>query len=208
MPRSPMLRATFRSLFLTGALGACSSASPAPDGGTAAPDAGPVDAGTPDPADATSGRDAQIEGEDARLEAADFGCILEWPMVRHFRITNVRGHLDEALAVANSPTGGTYPVGTILQLVPSEAMVKRGRGFSPETNDWEFFALDARAGGTTVRSRGAQDTVNAFGGNCFSCHARAEPQWDFVCEDTHGCDPLPIATATLLDIQNGDPRCP
>jgi hypothetical protein len=180
------------------------------DSGPAVPDAAAVAsdaAGAPDALIPTD-RDAMVEGEDAYLDAEDFGCILAWPMVRRFRITNVRGHLEEALEVATSPTGGTYPVGTILQLVPGEAMVKRGRGWNPFTNDWEFFALDARASGTTIRSRGAEETVNAFGGNCFDCHRRAEPQWDFVCEDDHGCDPLPLSPETLLSIQNGDPRCP
>lgn len=153
-------------------------------------------------------REAMVEGEDVVLEAADFPCILNWTMVRHFRITNVLGHLDETLAVANSPTGGTYPVGTVIQLVPSEAMVKRGRGWNPLTNDWEFFALDVSATSTTIRARGAEETVNAFGGNCFECHRRADPAFDFVCEDTHGCDPLPLSLETILRIQNADPRCP
>lgn len=174
-----------------------------PPGDAAAPLASDAGLDAPMP----TGRDAQVDGEDVELGAEDFGCILEWPMVRRFRITNVLGHLDEALAVAGSETGGTYPVGTVIQLVPSEAMVKRGRGWSPETNDWEFLALDVRAEGTTIRSRGAAETVNAFGANCFECHRLAEPRWDFVCEDDHGCDPLPIGADTLLRIQNGDPRC-
>ena len=152
-------------------------------------------------------REAMVVGEDVVLEAADFPCILNWTMVRHFRITNVLGHLDETLAVANSPTGGTYPVGTVIQLVPTEAMVKRGRGWNAATNDWEFFALDVTASSTTIRARGAEDTVNAFGGNCFNCHQRADPAFDFICENTHGCDPLPIGLSTILSIQNADPRC-
>jgi hypothetical protein len=156
---------------------------------------------------ARAGEDASPGAEDAVLEAKDFGCILRWPQVRRFRITNVRGRLDEALAVARSPNGGTYPVGTILQLVPTEAMVKRARGWNPQTNDWEFFALDVSRTRTTIRSRGAAETVNAFNGNCFDCHKRAEPKWDFVCEDNHGCDPLPIGPDQLLRIQNDDPRC-
>ena len=153
-------------------------------------------------------REAMVVGEDVVLEAADFPCILNWTMVRHFRITNVLGHLDETLAVANSPTGGTYPVGTVIQLVPTEAMVKRGNGWNPATNDWEFFALNVSAASTTIRARGAEDTVNAFGGNCFNCHQRADPAFDFICENTHGCDPLPIGLSTILSIQNADPRCP
>jgi hypothetical protein len=210
---TPSLRGLFGSIGGLGLLliASCEPASaPSPDTSSAMPDAeGNSDSSVLDAWVLDAARaDVPIEGEDALLAAEDFGCILEWPRVRRFRITNVRGHLDEALAVANSPTGGTYPVGTIIQLVPSEAMVKRGRGWSPETNDWEFFALDVRADGTTIRSRGARETVNAFGGNCFDCHSLAAPQWDFVCEDSHGCDPLPIGPETFERLQNGDPRCP
>ena len=213
MSLAPRARLCFTASVLF--LGCGADPAPAADSGHEAADVGAepdaraaLDAWIRDAAIDAPRADTPIEGEDALLEAEDFGCILEWPKVRRFRITNVRGHLDEALAVAASPTGGPYPVGTILQLVPSEAMVKRGRGFSPETNDWEFFALDATRSGTTIRSRGARETVNAFGGNCFECHRLAEPQWDFVCEDSHGCDPLPIGPETFERLQNADPRCP
>src|SRR5262249_60416159 len=49
-----------------------------------------------------------------------------------------------ARAVEMTRTGdvsGGYPVGTILQLFPAEAMVKRKPGFNPEGGDWEFFKL-------------------------------------------------------------------
>ena len=50
--------------------------------------------------------------------------------------------LDYMKQCANNPDGGVYPVGTVIQLVPQEAMVKRAAGFDPATNDWEFFSLD------------------------------------------------------------------
>lgn len=146
--------------------------------------------------------------EDPMLEAADFGCILDWPKVRSFRVTNVLGNVDATLAVANSATGGNYPVGSLLQLVPSEAMLKRAAGFAPAANDWEFFSLSVNSTGTEILERGSEQVVNAFGGNCLDCHAKAEPQWDFICESTHGCDPLPLSTAQFESIQNSDPRCP
>ena len=208
-PSSAAMRSA-RSALLVLLLAACETSSVVREDASTGIDSGTapaLDAGAPD-APPPMRRDAMVEGEDFEAEAEDFGCILEWPMVRRFRITNTLGHLDDALAVANSETGGTYPVGTIIQLVPGEAMVKRGRGWSPETNDWEFFALDVSAESTTIRSRGAAETVNQFGGNCFDCHRLAEPQWDFVCEDDHGCDPLPLSPELLLNIQNGDPRCP
>jgi hypothetical protein len=151
---------------------------------------------------ATTGEDLDLD-----MTAADFDCILEWDKVRRFRVTNKLGKLEETLAVANAGDGGTYPVGTVIQLVPIEAMVKRKAGFSPETNDWEFFFLEASSEGTSIEARGTTDVVNSFGGNCFACHAKAEPKWDFVCEDSHGCDPLPLSPEIIQTIQDSDPRC-
>ena len=104
----------------------------------------------------------------------------------------VLGRLDETLAVAQNPEGGAYPVGTVIQLIPTEAMVKRAPGFSPLTFDWEFFFLGVSASGTTIEARGTTEVVNGFGGNCYDCHVKAEPQWDLVCETDHGCDPIPL----------------
>jgi hypothetical protein len=145
--------------------------------------------------------------EDPILEAEDFDCILDLPKVHRFRITNVLGDLDATLAVANSPDGGSYPIGTLIQLIPTEAMVKRAPGFAPAANDWEFFALSVSAAGTEILDRGAESVVNQFGGNCFDCHTNAAPQWDFVCEQDHGCDPLPFTEAQIEAVQNADPRC-
>lgn len=149
-----------------------------------------------------------VVGEDLDMTPEDFVCVLDWDLVRRFRITNLLGHLDEALAVAESPDGGVYPVGTVIQLIPGEAMVKRATGWSPETNDWEFFSLATSADGTEILARGATRVVNQFGGNCFGCHSAAEPQWDLVCETDHGCAPLPIGPDVIEMLQNGDPRCP
>lgn len=145
--------------------------------------------------------------EDLDMSPEDFVCLLEWEKVRRFRITNLLGRLPEALEVAGSPTGGSYPVGTVIQLIPNEAMVKRAAGWSPETNDWEFFSLQTSAAGTEILDRGTTEVINAFGGNCFSCHSAAEPQWDLICEQDHGCAPIPIDEATIEALQNGDPRC-
>jgi hypothetical protein len=144
--------------------------------------------------------------QDAKLGAADFVNINTMTRVGDHFVTNVRGHLAEALAVARSATGGRYPVGTIIQLVPQEAMVKRAPGFSPSTNDWEFFSLDVSAKGTTILSRGGVKVLNRFGGSCASCHRGAQPQFDFVCGTTHGCAPLPIGSAVFAALQKADPR--
>ena len=45
----------------------------------------------------------------------------------------------------------------MLQLIPNEAMVKQQKGFSPGTNDWEFFALDTDKNGTKIVSQGAEE---------------------------------------------------
>jgi hypothetical protein len=145
--------------------------------------------------------------EDLDMKEADFECLLDWTAVRKFRITNKLGHTDETLAVANSADGGVYPVGTVIQLIPTEAMVKRRAGFSADTKDWEFFFLEVTGKTTTIKARGTKDVVNGFGGNCLNCHAKAEPKWDFICEDTHGCDPIPVTPQQIKEIQDGDPRC-
>ncbi|MGM0577378.1 MAG: hypothetical protein ACQEXJ_16760 [Myxococcota bacterium] len=142
------------------------------------------------------------------ITAADFPCLTELATVRRFRVGNLLGDLDASLAVASSSSGGTYPPGTLLQLVPFEAMVKRHPGWSRESGDWEFFSLDASGDATVILDRGTTDVVNQFGGNCLDCHAKAEPQWDFVCESGHGCDDLPIGPKLIRDLQEADPRCP
>ncbi len=145
--------------------------------------------------------------EDIDMQPGDFTCILEWDKVRKFRITNMLGHKDETLAVAADPGNGPYPVGTVIQLIPNEAMVKRAPGFAPDNSDWEFFALETSADGTTIMARGTKDVINGFGGNCFGCHAQAEAKWDRVCEEGHGCDPLPLTPDQIDKVQMGDPRC-
>jgi hypothetical protein len=144
---------------------------------------------------------------DVVLNETDFGCTLAWDKVGDVRITNKAGHLAEALAVARSPTGGTFPVGTLIQLVPFEASVKRAPGFSAQSHDWEFFALMPTAAGTQIVSRGTTDVINQFGGNCLTCHAKAKPQWDMFCGTGHGCDPLPLTSALIDQLQHSDPRC-
>jgi hypothetical protein len=144
---------------------------------------------------------------DLDMTAADFPCILDWPQTGLFRITNLLGREADAVAVAQSADGGTYPVGTVIQLIPNEAMVKRRAGWNPATSDWEYFFLDVDASGTTIVSRGGAEVVNAFGIGCHDCHSAAEPRWDLVCASNHGCEPLPFTEEQILQVQNGDPRC-
>lgn len=150
-----------------------------------------------------------VSTEPGQLPITDetFTCIRDMTKVRGFYVGNLKGDLENTLAVANSETGGIYPPGSVVQLVPGEVMVKHEVGYSPATKGWEFFELDVSEEGSHIRKRGFADVVNRFGGNCFACHIQAKPQWDMVCEDTHGCDPIPITKDVIDLIQRTDPRC-
>lgn len=144
---------------------------------------------------------------DEEITADSFKCLSDMTKVRHFYVDNLNGDLEATVAVANSSDGGVYPEGSVVQLVPGEAMIKRSAGFSPVTKDWEFFELDVSADGAAIRKRGFADVVNRFGGNCFACHIKAEPQWDLLCDNNHGCDPIPLTRSIIATIQKTDPRC-
>lgn len=137
-----------------------------------------------------------------------FGCISKLKPVRGFFVGNLKGDLAGTLKVARSATGGEYPPGSVVQLVPTEVMVKQPKGFNAVTHDWEFFDLNISKDGTAIRTRGFAETVNRFGGNCFGCHIKAEAKWDFICETGHGCDPIPLNDAMIKALQRTDPRCP
>ena len=137
-----------------------------------------------------------------------FDCISHLTPVRGFLVGNLVGNLAGTLKVAKSPDGGVYPVGSVIQLVPTEVMVKQPKGFNEITHDWEFFELNVSKDGTSINKRGFAEVVNRFGGNCFGCHLKAETKWDFVCETSHGCDPIPLTEPMLKALQHTDPRCP
>ncbi|MCB1731822.1 MAG: hypothetical protein KDI21_15215 [Halieaceae bacterium] len=140
------------------------------------------------------------------IDDTSFSCIRDMTPVRGFYVGNLQGNLDETVAVASAGTG-TYPPGSVVQLVPSEAMVKLDAGASPATGDWEFFELAVTGAGSTINKRGFVDVVNKFGGNCFACHIKADPGRDMICETGHGCDPIPLTRNMIDAIQNTDPRC-
>jgi hypothetical protein len=139
---------------------------------------------------------------------AAFKCIRDMHPVRGFYVDNLLGYLDETIAAAESETGAVYPAGSVVQLVPGEAMIKREAGYNAATKDWEFFELDVTGDGAKIRVRGADEVVNQFGGNCLACHEKAKPEFDLICEQTHGCDPIPLTPVMVKAIQNTDPRCP
>ena len=137
---------------------------------------------------------------------ADFVNVNTMTRVGDHFVGSLNGHLAAALAVAHSAAGGVYPVGTVLQLVPQEAMVKRYKGYSAATDDWEMFALKVSPQGTRIASEGTTKVVNQFGLNCAACHSAAAGRFDFVCGKTHGCTPLPLTDAVIAAVQRGDPR--
>jgi hypothetical protein len=141
------------------------------------------------------------------ISEKSFRCITEMTHIGHFYVDNLIGNLKGTIQVAESMTGGRYPVGSVLQLVPTEVMVKREQGFNAATQDWEFFELDVSPIGSKIRKRGFVEVVNRFGGNCFTCHIRARPQWDLVCDTTHGCESIPITIPMITALQRTDPRC-
>jgi hypothetical protein len=142
-----------------------------------------------------------------KVTADSFRCIRDMTPVRGFYVDNLLGDVADTLAAANHPFGGNWPAGSVVMRIPSEAMVKHGKGFNPATNDWEFFVLDVRSKSTKIADRGFTNVINEFGGNCLTCHSQAEPRWDMVCEQGHGCAPNPITRIMAVAIQNTDPRC-
>jgi len=148
---------------------------------------------------------------DFDVTAEDFTCIADWDKVLGFRITNLLGQTAEAVAVAENPSGGTYPVGTIIQHLPTEAMVKRAAGFSPESKDWEFFLLDISSGSTVITERGTTE-IQTMGNTCVSCHSLAPDEFDFVCntwgaQGSENCG-FDFGESQLSMAIDNDPRCP
>lgn len=152
---------------------------------------------------------AAAEAVPARLEItpASFKCLTEMTPVRGFFVDNLYGRVEDTLKVARNPKGGVYPPGSVVQLVPTEVMVKREPGFSPVTKDWEFFELDVSEKGSSIRKRGFAEVNNRFDKNCFACHLQARPEFDFICEQDHGCEKLPIPRYVIRSLQVTDPRC-
>ncbi len=142
-----------------------------------------------------------------KVDDSSFHCMRTMTPVRHFYVDNLQGDLTGTLAAANAPKGAVYPAGSVVQMVPTEVMVKREAGLSPATGDWAFFELKIDEKGSKIGKRGFAEVNNRFGKNCFGCHAPARQPWDFVCETGHGCDPLPIDHAMTGALQRSDPRC-
>lgn len=146
--------------------------------------------------------------DDVVVTESSFGCILDLPKVRNTRIQNPDPEkLKEAIRIfRDSVPNQEYPTGTILQLVPFEAMVKHSKEAFPNSNGWEFFFLNVSAEGTKIQDRGDKVVNASLKKPCLSCH---EPgaSYDFVCEKGHGCAPIPLSDKKIAEIQASDPRC-
>ena len=136
-----------------------------------------------------------------------FVCLKKMQPVRGFFVANLLNNLDATLAAAKQPLGAEYPPGSVVQLIPTEVMVKHHKGWSTATKDWEFFELEVSETGSKIKVRGTTQVINKFGGNCAACHLKAKPQWDMICEQNHGCDSLPIPNFVIRWVQRNDPRC-
>jgi hypothetical protein len=125
--------------------------------------------------------DAAVALGDLDLQLADFGSLAGFmtPPGRSYLVANPLGHEAEALAAASSPTGGSFPVGSIVEVQAAEVMVKRRAGWNAATRDWEFFRVRFASDGTpqAFEVRGAQETA------CFTCHSSvSSATWDFMCD--------------------------
>ena len=151
---------------------------------------------------------SEASAQDLTVSEQSFGCILEWPKVRNTRFKHADPEkLKEAMRIfRDSVPDKEYPVGTTLQLVPSEAMVKHPREKFPNTNGWEFFDLDVSESGTKIKDRGETVVNHSQGVTCLSCHQPAA-KFDFVCEKGHGCAPIPFDDQKIAEIQQADLRC-
>ena len=150
----------------------------------------------------------EVFADDVAISDQTFDCIVNWPKIRNTRIKNPDPqNLEKAMRIfQDSVADVEYPSGTILQLVPFEAMVKRSTTAFPKTHGWEFFSLDVSSSGTKIRDRGDNVVNVAQGVTCFSCHSAAN-KYDFVCEKGHGCAPIPFDDQQIAKVQETDPRC-
>ncbi len=121
--------------------------------------------------------------------------------------TPILKKLKEAIRIfQDSVPSKDYPKGTVLQLIPTEAMVKHDRAAFPNTNGWEFFALKVSPDGTTIVERGDKVVNASLKKQCFDCHSPGA-KFDYVCEKGHGCAPIPVTDQQIAAIQAADLRC-
>src|SRR5580700_7026589 len=118
---------------------------------------------------------ATLSAHDLVITEKSFGCVLDLPKVRNTRIQNPDPEkLKEAVRIfRDSVPDKEYPTGTILQLIPGEAMVKHDRAAFPNTRGWEFFALKVTKKGTEIQDRGDKVLNTTLKKPCLDCHSPA-----------------------------------
>src|SRR5438445_13702311 len=118
---------------------------------------------------------SSVYAQDVTVSEKSFTCIRDGHKIRNTYIRNADPEkLKEAVRIfKNSVPEKEYPVGTILQLVPYEAMVKHRREKFPKTNGWEFFGWQASEAGTKIRDRGPNVVNLSLRAPCLSCHQPA-----------------------------------
>ena len=148
------------------------------------------------------------DGDDLFLLDDDFVCLSDerFDDVDGTRVWNGLGRQVEAVEHARSKRLGAYPVGTVLQLFADEASVKRGRGFSPETADWEFLTLAFDDDGQTIIAARGTTEIRNVAGSCIGCHGGASA-FDYACFTNGGCGSLPFFVDTTVEPDVDDPRC-
>jgi hypothetical protein len=141
-----------------------------------------------------------LSADDVAIEKS-FGCLLDLPKVRNTRIQNPDPEkLREAIRIFKEGVPDKeYPTGTTLQLIPTEATVKHDRAAFPNTNGWEFFALKVFPDGTTIQDRGDKVLNASLKKPCLDCRSPAA-KFDFVCEKSHGCAPIPVTDQQIAAI--------
>jgi len=143
-------------------------------------------------------------------QESDFRCLLDGKSIEghNFLLFNRNhGRLRKAIHLARKGTPGKYyPVGTIVQLFPFEAMVKRGGSYNPDGDGWEFFQLSVTQSGAQIVARGGAEVANGIG-SCQACHQNFAAQFDLICEFVIGSSGLGLTDEQIRNAQGADPRC-
>ncbi len=111
--------------------------------------------------------DSSLVQKPINVSVEDFGCMLDMQPVRVFFVDNLIDNIEATLKVSRDGVG-EYPAGSVVQLLPTEVMVKHRKGYSPDTQDWEFLELDLSSTEPKIMARGFAEVENRFGGNCLS----------------------------------------
>lgn len=133
-------------------------------------------------------------------------CISDGTKVRHSFIQHADpAKRQEAVRLyENKVENADYPEGTIIRMIPQEAMVKRTKAAFPKSNGWEYFAVQVTPQGSSVRERG--EAASNRLGTCQNCHSGAVKS-DLICGGGPGCAAVPLTEEQIATLQANDPRC-